>query len=49
MLAALFVLVDQRDFPLWAAVLILVRELAVQLLRNRIVSTGGTLPASATA
>ncbi len=45
-LAALFVLVDQRAFPLWAAVLILVRELAVQLLRNRIVSGGGTLPAS---
>ncbi|MEA2447740.1 MAG: CDP-diacylglycerol---glycerol-3-phosphate 3-phosphatidyltransferase [Actinomycetota bacterium] len=44
--AALVVLVDMRMFPLWAAVVILLREAAVQLLRNRIVSGGGTLPAS---
>ena len=48
-LAALVVLVDQRGFPLWAAALILVREAAVQFLRNRIVAGGGTLPASAAA
>lgn len=45
-LAAIVVLVDQRGFPLWAAVVILVREAAVQLLRNRIVAQGGTMPAS---
>ncbi len=45
--AALFVLVDTRDFPLWAALLIAVREVAVQVLRTRIVRAGGTLPASA--
>ena len=44
--AALFVLVDTRDFPLWAAILILIREVAVQILRTRIVSGGGRLPAS---
>ena len=47
--AALVVLVDQRDFPLMAAVAILFREVAVQLLRNRIVAGGGTLPASVAA
>lgn len=47
--AALVVLVDKRMFPLWAAVAILLREAAVQLLRNRIVVNGGTLPASAAA
>jgi CDP-diacylglycerol--glycerol-3-phosphate 3-phosphatidyltransferase len=48
-IAALVVLVDQRMFPLWAALVILLREAAVQLLRNRIVAGGGTLPASAAA
>lgn len=45
--AALFVLVDLRDFPLWAALVIAIRELAVQILRTEIVRGGGTLPASA--
>lgn len=45
--AALAVLVDTRGFPLWAAALIAVREVAVQILRTRIVTTGGALPASA--
>jgi CDP-diacylglycerol--glycerol-3-phosphate 3-phosphatidyltransferase len=44
--AALFVLVDARGFPLWAALLIAFREIAVQVLRTRIVSGGGRLPAS---
>ncbi len=44
--AALVVLVDTRTFPLWAAVVIGVREVAVQILRTRVVSSGGTLPAS---
>jgi len=44
--AALAVLVATRDFPLWAAVLIALREVAVQILRTQIVSGGGTLPAS---
>ena len=44
--AALFVLVDTRTFPLWAANVIAVREIAVQLLRIQIVQKGGTLPAS---
>lgn len=48
-LAALVVLVEHRDFPVIAAAIVLVRELAVQLLRNRIVSSGGTLPASGVA
>ena len=45
--AALWVLVDLHDFPLWAALAIAVREVAVQVLRTRIVASGGTLPASA--
>ncbi len=45
--AALVVLVDLRDFPLWAALVIAIRELAVQILRTEIVRGGGTLPASA--
>jgi CDP-diacylglycerol--glycerol-3-phosphate 3-phosphatidyltransferase len=45
-LAALVVLVEQRTFPVVIALVILVREIAVQLLRNRIVGAGGTLPAS---
>lgn len=44
--AALVVLVATRDFPLWAAVAIAFREVAVQLLRIRIVSMGARLPAS---
>lgn len=44
--AALYVLVDVHEFPLWAALVIAVREVAVQILRTRIVATGGTLPAS---
>ncbi|HVL64384.1 MAG TPA: CDP-diacylglycerol--glycerol-3-phosphate 3-phosphatidyltransferase [Actinomycetota bacterium] len=44
--AALFVLVDTRAFPWWAAAIVAVREVAVQVLRTRIVNGGGTLPAS---
>ncbi len=44
--AALVVLVATREFPIWAAVLIALREVAVQILRTQIVSGGGTLPAS---
>lgn len=44
--AALFVLWDTRGFPLWAAIVIAVREIAVQIFRTRIVRSGGTLPAS---
>jgi CDP-diacylglycerol--glycerol-3-phosphate 3-phosphatidyltransferase len=44
--AALIVLVDHRGFPLWAAVVIALREVAVQLLRTQIVRAGGDLPAS---
>jgi CDP-diacylglycerol---glycerol-3-phosphate 3-phosphatidyltransferase len=47
--AALVVLVTTRDFPVVVAVLIGGREIAVQWLRTRIVSKGGTLPASAMA
>lgn len=47
--AALFVLVDDRFFPLWAAILIAIREIAVQVLRTSIVRRGGDLPASTTA
>ncbi len=44
--AALYVLVDTRAFPLWAALVIAAREVVIQVLRIRIVSAGGTLPAS---
>jgi CDP-diacylglycerol--glycerol-3-phosphate 3-phosphatidyltransferase len=44
--AALIVLVDHRGFPLWAALVIAFREIAVQVLRTRIVRGGGDLPAS---
>ncbi|MGH2730465.1 MAG: CDP-diacylglycerol--glycerol-3-phosphate 3-phosphatidyltransferase [Actinomycetota bacterium] len=44
--AALVVLVDTRSFPLWAALIIGVREVAVLVLRTTIVSSGGVLPAS---
>ncbi len=45
--AALFVLVDERSFPLWAALVIAVREAAVQVLRIRRTTGGRTMPASA--
>jgi CDP-diacylglycerol---glycerol-3-phosphate 3-phosphatidyltransferase len=44
--AALVVLVDTRAFPLWAALVIAVREIAVQWLRTSVVRGGGDLPAS---
>lgn len=44
--AALWVLVDTRGFPLWAALAIGLREVAVQVLRTRVVQRGGDLPAS---
>jgi CDP-diacylglycerol--glycerol-3-phosphate 3-phosphatidyltransferase len=44
--AALYVLVDTRDLPIWVALVIAVREIAVQILRTQIVSGGGNLPAS---
>lgn len=44
--AALVVLVDARAFPLWAALVIAVREIAVQIVRSMIVNAGGSLPAS---
>ncbi|MEA2451943.1 MAG: CDP-diacylglycerol---glycerol-3-phosphate 3-phosphatidyltransferase [Actinomycetota bacterium] len=47
--AALVVLVMERRFPLWAAIVLGVREVLVQILRTRIVNSGGTLPASTTA
>ncbi|MDQ3646142.1 MAG: CDP-diacylglycerol--glycerol-3-phosphate 3-phosphatidyltransferase [Actinomycetota bacterium] len=47
--AALIVLVDLRALPLWAALLIAFREIAVQILRTQIVSGGGSLPASGAA
>jgi CDP-diacylglycerol--glycerol-3-phosphate 3-phosphatidyltransferase len=44
--AALVVLVDLREFPLWVALVIAVREVVVQILRAVIVKRGGALPAS---
>jgi CDP-diacylglycerol---glycerol-3-phosphate 3-phosphatidyltransferase len=44
--AALVVLVDTRAFPLWAAIVIAVREVSVQWLRTNVVRGGGDLPAS---
>ena len=44
--AALWVLVDARGFPLWAALVVAARELVIQILRIRVVNAGGTLPAS---
>jgi len=44
--AALVVLVDARSFPLWAALVIAVREIAVQWLRISVVRGGADLPAS---
>ncbi|MDQ3962847.1 MAG: CDP-diacylglycerol--glycerol-3-phosphate 3-phosphatidyltransferase [Actinomycetota bacterium] len=46
--AALVVLVAQHDFPLWAAILLGLREVVVQVVRTNIVRDGGTLPSSAT-
>lgn len=44
--AALVSLVGTRDFPLWAALVIAVREVVIQIFRIRVVSTGRRLPAS---
>ena len=44
--AALVVLIDTKAFPLWAALLIAGREIAVQILRTSIVRGGRDLPAS---
>jgi len=44
--AALIALVAERDFPIWVAIVIAVREIAVTWLRVRIVTAGGDLPAS---
>jgi CDP-diacylglycerol--glycerol-3-phosphate 3-phosphatidyltransferase len=44
--AALVVLVGDEGFPLWAAVVIAVREVAVQVLRITRTSGGRTMPAS---
>ncbi len=44
--AALVVLVGDEGFPLWAALVIAVRELAVQVLRIRRTTGGRTMPAS---
>lgn len=44
--AALFVLVDERSFPLWAAAVIGVREVVIQVWRIKVVNAGGRLPAS---
>jgi len=47
--AALFALVDTRDFPLWAALAIAAREVAVQVLRTSLLTSGRDLPASSIA
>lgn len=47
--AALVVLVDAHEFPLWAALVIAVREIAVQILRIQVVRGGRDLPASVAA
>lgn len=44
--AALVVLVTLRGFPLWAAIVIVVREVAVSLLRILALRKGRSLPAS---
>lgn len=46
--AALVVLVAERGFPLWAALLLAAREVIVQVVRTNVVREGGTLPSSAT-
>lgn len=47
--AALAVLVDAYGFPLWAAFVIALREVAVQILRIQVVRRGRDMPASAAA
>lgn len=44
--AALVVLVTLRGFPLWAALIIAVREVAVSLLRSAALRRGRSMPAS---
>lgn len=44
--AALIALVVFRDFPLWAAVVIGIREVAVASLRSAVVRRGQTMPAA---
>lgn len=44
--AALVVLVDVQRFPLWAALVIALREVAVQVLRIQVVRSGRDMPAS---
>ena len=44
--AALVALVGDEGFPLWAALVIAVREVAVQILRIRRTTGGRTMPAS---
>jgi CDP-diacylglycerol--glycerol-3-phosphate 3-phosphatidyltransferase len=44
--AALVVLVAVRGFPLWAALIIAVREIAVSLLRSAALRRGRSMPAS---
>lgn len=45
--AALVTLVDLRGFPAWAALLIVIREVGVSLLRSVAVRRGRSLPSSA--
>ena len=47
--AALVALVDDQGFPLWAALVIAVREVAVQVLRIRMTRLGDVMPASPSA
>jgi len=47
--AALVVLVAERSFPLWAALVLAAREILLQIYRTGIVRGGGDLPASTTA
>lgn len=44
--AALVVLVDAREFPLWAALTVAGREIYIQIFRTRVVRAGGEMPAS---
>jgi CDP-diacylglycerol--glycerol-3-phosphate 3-phosphatidyltransferase len=44
--AALAVLVSLRGFPYWAAVVIVVREVAISLLRSAALRRGRSMPAS---
>lgn len=44
--AALVALVDLRGFPLWAAIVIVIREVAVSLLRSLALRRGRVLPAN---